>query len=299
MKWFPVAPRRVSNSRGSAAFTLIELLVVIAIIAILAAILFPVFAQAREKARQATSLSNAKQLTLGVLQYIQDYDESLPFAGSAASFSGEASRTAGTTEWQESIYPYVKNEGVYRVANDPTRQNANTGAPTHNRTSEFAATSFLMNSTVTVPATSDVRTSRALAAFDLPSEYLLLIDGVRSRYVGQQGFRFATPDHNGLTGLQGSTWVHEYTFRQNSVQRLFNHFGVGVPPTTTLTARAPYHDAGKVCAFLDGHVKFYAFNKTNPVPGLIGALPWCRVGYIPQDNPACGTTQWNATGSDY
>ncbi len=59
-------------------FTLIELLVVIAIIAILAAILFPVFARAREKARQTSCLSNLKQLSLGVLMYAQDYDERLP-----------------------------------------------------------------------------------------------------------------------------------------------------------------------------------------------------------------------------
>src|SRR5438094_138605 len=59
-------------------FTLIELLVVIAIIAILAAILFPVFAQAREKARAATCMSNQKQLTLATLQYLQDYDEMFP-----------------------------------------------------------------------------------------------------------------------------------------------------------------------------------------------------------------------------
>src|ERR1041385_3748666 len=63
------------NKRG---FTLIELLVVIAIIAILAAILFPVFAQAREKARQTSCLSNEKQLGLAVMQYLQDYDELLP-----------------------------------------------------------------------------------------------------------------------------------------------------------------------------------------------------------------------------
>ena len=60
-------------------FTLIELLVVIAIIAILAAILFPVFARAREKARQASCLSNVKQISLGMLMYIQDYDEKLPY----------------------------------------------------------------------------------------------------------------------------------------------------------------------------------------------------------------------------
>src|SRR5580700_7347336 len=60
------------------AFTLIELLVVIAIIAILAAILFPVFAQAREKARQTACLSNMKQIILGEIQYEQDYDENVP-----------------------------------------------------------------------------------------------------------------------------------------------------------------------------------------------------------------------------
>src|SRR5262245_12692940 len=65
----------------SGGFTLIELLVVIAIIAILAAILFPVFAKAREKARQASCESNLKQLTLACLQYAQDYDEKLPMAG--------------------------------------------------------------------------------------------------------------------------------------------------------------------------------------------------------------------------
>ncbi len=69
-------------------FTLIELLVVIAIIAILAAILFPVFARAREKARQASCQSNLKQLTLGLMQYIQDYDETIPIGSWASPASG-------------------------------------------------------------------------------------------------------------------------------------------------------------------------------------------------------------------
>jgi prepilin-type N-terminal cleavage/methylation domain-containing protein/prepilin-type processing-associated H-X9-DG protein len=89
------------RSRG---FTLIELLVVIAIIAILAAILFPVFARAREKARQTSCLSNVKQLSLAVLQYAQDYDERLP---NHCGWGG-----IGVC-WAWSIYPYIKNMQVY------------------------------------------------------------------------------------------------------------------------------------------------------------------------------------------
>ncbi len=69
-------------------FTLIELLVVIAIIAILAAILFPVFAKAREKARQSSCLSNMKQIVLGTMQYAQDYDERLPMRWLATDSAG-------------------------------------------------------------------------------------------------------------------------------------------------------------------------------------------------------------------
>ncbi|MBC8137181.1 MAG: DUF1559 domain-containing protein [Fibrella sp.] len=84
---------------GTFGFTLIELLVVIAIIAILAAILFPVFAQAREKARTASCLSNQKQIALAIMQYVQDYDESLPLS----EFAG-----GGGATWENVINPYVK-----------------------------------------------------------------------------------------------------------------------------------------------------------------------------------------------
>lgn len=78
-------------------FTLIELLVVIAIIAILAAILFPVFAKAREKARQASCASNVKQITLGLLMYVQDYDERF------------MNVRQGPGGWVQNVQPYVKN----------------------------------------------------------------------------------------------------------------------------------------------------------------------------------------------
>ena len=87
-------------------FTLIELLVVIAIIAILAAILFPVFAKAREKARQASCLSNVKQISLGILQYAQDYDEGFP-----GLYMGNA--TNGYYGIISELDPYIKNSQVH------------------------------------------------------------------------------------------------------------------------------------------------------------------------------------------
>src|SRR5688500_4999058 len=97
------AGRRVGmgfGSNGRRGFTLIELLVVIAIIAILAAILFPVFAQARSKARQATCLSNVKQLGTGFMVYVQDYDELYP----PTDYDVGATRV----NWYQLVEPYIK-----------------------------------------------------------------------------------------------------------------------------------------------------------------------------------------------
>ncbi len=91
-----------------AGFTLIELLVVIAIIAILAAILFPVFARAREKARQSSCLSNVKQLMLAIMQYVQDYDEMMPTCWTV--IAGESYHHP---YWYEKAEPYLKNTQVF------------------------------------------------------------------------------------------------------------------------------------------------------------------------------------------
>ena len=110
------------RSASNRAFTLIELLVVIAIIAILAAILFPVFAQAREKARAASCLSNMKQIMTGVKMYTQDYDE-------VSLWSWYLPRPGGGfNTWMEMVYPYVKNRDLFICPSAPKDRTAYTAA---------------------------------------------------------------------------------------------------------------------------------------------------------------------------
>jgi prepilin-type N-terminal cleavage/methylation domain-containing protein/prepilin-type processing-associated H-X9-DG protein len=108
----------VITKHKNQAFTLIELLVVIAIIAILAAILFPAFAKAREKARQITCASDEKQLGLAFLQYNQDYDERWPCG------LGPNNTTVAGAGWAGQIYTYDKATGVYKCPDDATSANA-------------------------------------------------------------------------------------------------------------------------------------------------------------------------------
>jgi prepilin-type N-terminal cleavage/methylation domain-containing protein/prepilin-type processing-associated H-X9-DG protein len=120
------------SNRLSRAFTLIELLVVIAIIATLAAILFPVFGKAREKARQASCQSNLKQLTLAYLSYSQDYDGMCVSCRVDVAGTGSPVRPgAQWTEWPDMIYPYVKNKDVFACPSDlevkPTSAYGNSG----------------------------------------------------------------------------------------------------------------------------------------------------------------------------
>ena len=126
-----------SASKPRSGFTLIELLVVIAIIAILAAILFPVFAKAREKARQISCASNEKQLGLAFMQYAQDNDELMP--GAADANPGQTGcyniSTCWGAQWPIQIYPYAKSTGVFKCPDDPTNP-----PTTSNGVSQFACT---------------------------------------------------------------------------------------------------------------------------------------------------------------
>jgi prepilin-type N-terminal cleavage/methylation domain-containing protein/prepilin-type processing-associated H-X9-DG protein len=128
--------------RASRGFTLIELLVVIAIIAILAAILFPVFAQARSKARQTSCLSNMKQIGTGLYMYTQDYDEVL--AGNDTNAEGfdrprgflqpQSNTLYDRRNWAREVQPYIKNIQIYRCPEARARSSYNGGNPPFNET---------------------------------------------------------------------------------------------------------------------------------------------------------------------
>jgi len=111
---------KLPAERKHQGFTLIELLVVIAIIAILAAILFPAFARARENARRASCQSNMKQLTLGIKQYTQDYDEKFPLA---INSQGTVNSDTPSTGWVIKVQPYVKSFQLFQCPSEGTPGN--------------------------------------------------------------------------------------------------------------------------------------------------------------------------------
>jgi prepilin-type N-terminal cleavage/methylation domain-containing protein/prepilin-type processing-associated H-X9-DG protein len=157
------APRR--------GFTLIELLVVIAIIAILAAILFPVFAKAREAARQSSCLSNLKQYATASLMYVQDYDETLPHS---ANFAGNC-----IDLYYLAVDPYVKNKEVPKCPSEPQAMEiaalfAPYGVPACPNTPPFV--SYTVNKDIFFDGFA-ARPAVSLAAIDRPAETVMHYDG--------------------------------------------------------------------------------------------------------------------------
>jgi prepilin-type N-terminal cleavage/methylation domain-containing protein/prepilin-type processing-associated H-X9-DG protein len=214
-----------SRSVGKrAGFTLIELLVVIAIIAILAAILFPVFARARENARRASCQSNLKQIGLGLFQYKQDYDEKLPVV--AISYF---TPPTGPYGWADAIQPYLKSTQIYQC---PSETSAST--------SNFLLvgyTDYWIN-----PSAAGL----ADASFASSSLTVLLGDGDGSTVA-------ASPDY-GATGrfvARAGATVGGVTTPATCATTL-------TTPTNAITDKgASRHLDGGNYAFADGHVKWF------------------------------------------
>jgi len=202
------------------AFTLIELLVVIAIIAILAAILFPVFAKAREKARQSSCSSNIKQLTLGFLQYNQDNDEKWDLTGPIPGMP-RGTQVDNVCWWRFPIYPYVKNWQVYCCPNGI--RNAQNAADS---TNQFHF-NYGYNSALNGRADADIKT---------PAELICFGDASHWNGDGCGGLSWAwsrvdrRPTGNACNASQQPNWVEDCT----------------------------RHNAGSNLGFADGHVKWAA-----------------------------------------
>jgi prepilin-type N-terminal cleavage/methylation domain-containing protein/prepilin-type processing-associated H-X9-DG protein len=167
-------------------FTLIELLVVIAIIAILASILFPVFAQAREKARQTMCASNLRQLGIAMLMYAQDYDETLPLAAYAVS-------STDFRLWHDLIDPYLRDKRVWHCPSSLVPiQDATTGSiTTHFGYNERYLTNIALDF-----SNANGHHAVPLAAVQTPAETVLLADAQASKlgnWCGEDGKHLLPP----------------------------------------------------------------------------------------------------------
>jgi prepilin-type N-terminal cleavage/methylation domain-containing protein/prepilin-type processing-associated H-X9-DG protein len=256
------------------AFTLIELLVVIAIIAILAAILFPVFAQAREKARQTSCVSNLKQLSLGMLMYAQDYDETLPQWQWDHQYSaGSLNKNNGTTLWWNAIYPYVKNVQVFacpsqRYTYDIT-QDGHWGWFTKPKTeaqlASFGINPVFLHAKIGYGANEPITYSYpALASLSKPADALLLADMATS-LTGWEGSD--TYDPNNPAKPANSYRIKRVAYSEGYGDAAYwsspSKFDVG-PFNSAWDTSYTRHPGGQNIAFGDGHVKFRQVGHTNP-----------------------------------
>jgi prepilin-type N-terminal cleavage/methylation domain-containing protein/prepilin-type processing-associated H-X9-DG protein len=192
----------VRRSRGTPGFTLIELLVVIAIIAILAAILFPVFAQAREKARQSTCISNFKQINLAMQMYAQDWDEALPRIRNweLTTFCQPTSRSF---TWKGMINPYVKSYAFWKCPSNP-----NNNVPSEDIDKNIV-TSYAVNGIIHHGhRNADKTAPRTLASIAEPATTMSLLESTApcpdlGDWVGRAGNASGKGGDCGATGMGG------------------------------------------------------------------------------------------------
>ena len=206
------------NKRQRIGFTLIELLVVIAIISILAAILFPVFARARENARRASCLSNGKQIGLGLMMYAQDYDEKLPF-----------DYVLGVGTWSAQLRSYINSEQIL-ICPDATSGKKWWCGPTNAKASSGASGSWGYNYYIGISNS----TGTPLASIDEVAKTISIAE--ITRYVNSEVYYVPTQWSLHASRLYGSDC--DYTVTNRGDQVAFRHFG------------------GTVAIFMDGHAKW-------------------------------------------
>ena len=265
-----------TNRTNSSAFTLIELLVVIAIIAILAAILFPVFAQAREKARQTACVSNSKQFVLGILQYAQDYDECMPLTFVDSNMYGTyAAQVTGKrlTGVPAQIMTYVKSTQVFVC---PSDAGVNTAFIAGNNLPIGMTTAQALDHTVAdIYGASYKYTNQSYSKFPKTVPYTNGSNGNTTGYaqVSNECHAGGTLSANGKTftpssgtcTLDGPDVMALGFFSRPSETRMFGDwqkpfgkYGTGTFDPVKVAAAA--HKGGANISFVDGHVKFIPSN---------------------------------------
>ena len=273
----------VRSASSYRAFTLIELLVVIAIISILASILFPVFAQAREKARQAACLSNSRQISLGVLQYVQDYDEQMPCGVVIPAGQPCAGNIMPGRGWAGQAYPYIKNTQVYKCPDDPTQNDITT-------TPRRVACSYGLNMYV-----AGMEQGGALAGQAAPTNTVMLFEVTQNQtdVTGPNDWRSTSA--NGGDGY-GAGFI-DWCIPAGGLAK-YDTGVMGTPPRPNKVgiwvrdAKAGRHSGGSNFALCDGHSKFFQPSRVSS--GFANNNPACI-----QDTsgPNCTPTYGIAAGT--
>jgi prepilin-type processing-associated H-X9-DG protein len=224
---------------------LIELLVVIAILALLAAILFPVFGRARENARRSTCQSNLKQIGLGLAQYTQDFDETLPASYNYLPFGSTISfNTDYYPIWADAIQPYIKNLQVFAC---PSAKTANSPAFLNGGTlPSGAACRLSYGAAVTAGQTDGAYGTNGIATGAFQDNY----------NVG--GYRIATFTHSADTFMVGEPHAASLSTTPSGNYYVWEVFPKDAGATATTYSRYPGtpHFEGGNWLYVDGHVKY-------------------------------------------